>query len=673
MPLDTRLLTSPGWDFSVGSSSYTFVVSTEATNPPVAIAGSSTTVALSATVSSLTPNTTYFGFTQSCNDAGCSAYTAFSSTVTWANPPVTLSTTSVDSTSVSLAWGANNNPAGTTFEIEHATGSGGPFALTVSTTGVTASIGGLSPGATACFRIVARSWDGFPTAPTAEVCVVPPFTTPGPGSFSATGTDSVIGTWTSALGVTSYTFSVSTAPDNPPISVSGSSSTTTLTAAVSGLTANTTYFGFVKGCNGIDCSADAPLGSIVTDALAPTSLSTVTVTAVSLALSFNVNGNPPGTSFEIELATDGVTFASALTSTSANPLLSGLTPAQTYTVRVRAVNHAAVATAYSPTIEVPTSGTLPAAPVNLLGTAGSGVITYSWDPVTTNALGNPLPSGVEVRYEFAQSDSPAGTFTQLTLSTATTYGPVPAAGVEHFYRVRTEAETLYSLPTTIIDNGGAGRYVYASALGTAVTTPQGFLTGVGNPRHVISLTDQPTTDGALVAVDIAVLDGTTGTPATDVTFSPSGELTVPLPDVTSGERSVEYFNGSAWVLAGTAHINAPNMAQFSFGRTGGYRLMGLKSSDVVRSVVARVFTPNGDGRNDVTVIRLENPNGDPTHGTIYDADGVRVADMAIGPAPGLSLMWDGRDVNGATIPGGVYIYQVTVGTRRATGTIVVAK
>ena len=47
--------------------------------------------------------------------------------------------------------------------------------------------------------------------------------------------------------------------------------------------------------------------------------------------------------------------------------------------------------------------------------------------------------------------------------------------------------------------------------------------------------------------------------------------------------------------------------------------------------------------------------------------------MATGPAPGLSLMWDGRDANGATIPGGVYIYQVTVGSRRSTGTLVLVK
>jgi DNA-binding beta-propeller fold protein YncE len=661
------------WASSVGASSYTFVVSTTADNPPVSVAGSSNTLALSATVASLTPNTTYFGFVNACDAVGCSAYTAFGSTVTWANPPTTLSTTSLASTSLSLAWGANGNPAGTIFQIEQSTGSGAPYSFAVSTAGVTASISGLSPGTTACFRILAQSFDGVPTAPTSELCVVPPFSTPGPASFSAAGTAAVLGAWTSAPGATFYTFNISTAPDNPPLAVIGSSTTASLTAAIAALTPNTTYYGFAKGCNGVDCSADTALGSAVTDAAVPNTLASGTVTAVSMALSFNINGNPLGTSFEIELATDGVTFASILSTTSAAPTLSGLTPGLTYTVRVRAVNYDAVATAYSPTLEVPTSGTLPAAPVNLLGTAGSGGITYTWDPVTTNALGNPLPLGVEVHYEFSASDTPTGTFSVLALSTATAYGPVTAAGVEHFYRVRTEAETLYSVPTTIIDNVGPGRYVFSSVVGTAVTTPQGLLTGVGNPRHVVSLTDQPLTDGALVAVDIAVLDGTTGTPATNVTFSPSGQLTVPLPDVTSGERSVEYFNGSAWVLAGTAHINAPNMAQFSFGRTGPYRLMGAPSGDVVHSVIARVFTPNGDGRNDVTVIRLNNPNGDPTHGTIYDSDGARVADMATGPAPGLSLMWDGRDANGASIPGGVYIYQVTVGSRRSTGTIVVVK
>jgi hypothetical protein len=664
---------SASWASSVGASSYTFVVSAAPDNPPVSVAGSSNTVALSATVNSLTPNTTYFGFAKACDGVGCSAFTAFGSTVTWATPPLTLSTSSLASTSVSLAWIANNNPAGTTYEIEQATGLGGPFSFTTSTTGVNTSIIGLSPATTACFRILARSWDGIPTAPTSEICVVPPFSTPGPSSFSESGTNAVMGSWTSAPGATSYTFSVSTASDNPPLSISGSSSTVALSASIASLTPNTTYFGFVKGCNGIDCSNDTALGSVVSLATVPAGLSSGTVTAVSMAFSFDANGNPPGTSFEIELALNGGSFASALTTTSNSPTLSGLTPGSNYTLRVRAINHNSVPTGYSPTLAFTTSGTLPATPVNLRGSAGSMGITYSWDPVTTNALGSPLPLGATVSYEFSESDSPTGSFSVLASTTATSHGPVTPAGVERFYRVRTEVETLFSLPSTLIDNVGAGRYVYASNLGTALTSPQGLLTGSGNPRHVISLTDRPVTDGALVAIDIAVVDGISGEPATNVTFSPSGQLSVPLPGVSSGERSVEYFNGSAWVLAGTARILSPNLAQFSFGRTGGYRLMGSKSSDVVQSVIARVFTPNGDGRNDVTVVRLDNPNGDSTHGTIYDTDGARVADMATGPAPGLSLTWDGRDANGAAVSGGVYIYQVTVGSRRATGTIVVSK
>ncbi len=662
-----------GWDFSLGTSSYTFVVSTAADNPPDAVAGSSNTVALSASVLSLTPNTTYYGFANACNGAGCSSYTAFGSTVTWANPPISLSTTTLDSTSATLVWAANNNPTGTTFEIEQAAGSGGPFSFTISTPGISTPIPGLSPGTTACFRVLARSWDGVPTAPTSEICVVPPFSTPGPSSFSESGTDTILASWTAAPGATSYTLSVSTASDNPPLVVIGSSSTVSLSASVASLTPNTTYFGFVKGCNGIDCGNDTALGSAVTLASVPMGLSSGTVTAVSMALSFDVNGNPSGTTFEIELALNGGSFASALTTTSDSATLSGLAPGANYTLRIRALNHNSVPTGYSSTLSFTTSGTLPATPVNFRGSAGPGGITYSWDPVTTNALGSPLPFGPTVSYELSESNSPTGSFSVLASTTGTSHGPLPAAGVERFYRVRTEVETLFSLPSTVIDNLGAGRYVYASAVGTAVASPQGLLTGVGHPRHVISLTDRPVTEGALVALDIAVIDGVTGTPATNVTFSPSGQLSVPLPGVSSGERSVEYFNGFSWVLAGTAHILSPNLAQFSFGRTGGYRLMGSTSGDVVRSVMARVFTPNGDGRNDVTVIRLNNPNGDPTHGTIYDTDGARVADMATGPAPGLSLAWDGRDANGASVPGGVYIYQITVGGRRATGTVVVSK
>jgi hypothetical protein len=136
---------------------------------------------------------------------------------------------------------------------------------------------------------------------------------------------------------------------------------------------------------------------------------------------------------------------------------------------------------------------------------------------------------------------------------------------------------------------------------------------------------------------------------------------------------VEFFNGTGWFLAGTAQVDGAGTARFNAGRTGSYRLTGSTSDSLIQSVAPRVFSPNGDGRNDVTVIRIDNPNGLPAGGTIYDVDGARVADLTPGPAPGLSLLWDGRDDAGQAAEGGIYLYQVTVGDRRATGTVVVVR
>ena len=38
-----------------------------------------------------------------------------------------------------------------------------------------------------------------------------------------------------------------------------------------------------------------------------------------------------------------------------------------------------------------------------------------------------------------------------------------------------------------------------------------------------------------------------------------------------------------------------------------------------------------------------------------------------------SIVWDGRDSNGAVVPSGVYIYKISAGKEKATGTVVVAR
>ncbi|MBI4531104.1 MAG: hypothetical protein HY709_06230 [Candidatus Latescibacteria bacterium] len=93
------------------------------------------------------------------------------------------------------------------------------------------------------------------------------------------------------------------------------------------------------------------------------------------------------------------------------------------------------------------------------------------------------------------------------------------------------------------------------------------------------------------------------------------------------------------------------------------------------------FTPNGDQRNDVTVITyrlLKLLKSVATSGFIYDMSGTLVREF---PSDGTQengvyqMLWDGRDMNGAPVPPGMYVCRISapVQAKRdvATGVIVV--
>ena len=169
------------WNLSVGATSYTLVASTISTNPPTTIAASSSTALSTATVAGLAPNTTYFLFVNACAAGVCSSYTAVGSTITLANAPALPSSFSnVSPVSLTVSFGANNNPAGTSYTVQISTIPTFVPILNSSVTFLTqAAFTDLSPNTTYYLRALATNFAGTPSAftnlgSTVTAIVLPP-------------------------------------------------------------------------------------------------------------------------------------------------------------------------------------------------------------------------------------------------------------------------------------------------------------------------------------------------------------------------------------------------------------------------------------------------------------------------------------------------------------------
>jgi gliding motility-associated-like protein len=82
--------------------------------------------------------------------------------------------------------------------------------------------------------------------------------------------------------------------------------------------------------------------------------------------------------------------------------------------------------------------------------------------------------------------------------------------------------------------------------------------------------------------------------------------------------------------------------------------------------ISNVFTPNGDGVNDV--FYPDYTGDDQFYFQIFDRWGVKIFETR-----SRQQGWDGRDLNGQVSPEGVYFYTVKAGTRDLTGSISLVK
>jgi gliding motility-associated-like protein len=87
----------------------------------------------------------------------------------------------------------------------------------------------------------------------------------------------------------------------------------------------------------------------------------------------------------------------------------------------------------------------------------------------------------------------------------------------------------------------------------------------------------------------------------------------------------------------------------------------------------RLFTPNGDGRNEEVTFEYENIKESSIVCWIYDIKGAVVRQLDIVETGENKFTWNGRDENKEVAPSGVYIYQIEVEGKTINGTIVLAK
>src|SRR5205085_11330259 len=116
---------------------------------------------------------------------------------------------------------------------------------------------------------------------------------------------------------------------------------------------------------------------------------------------------------------------------------------------------------------------------------------------------------------------------------------------------------------------------------------------------------------------------------------------------------------------------------FTTARMGAYQIkLAAQLGDLsLLQVYPRVFTPNGDGANDIVIFQFGEGTltGRDLSGEIFDITGTKVADLVPGPDPASSLKWDGKSETGTTVPSGIYLYQINVAGERVNGSVVVAR
>lgn len=305
-----------------------------------------TTTATSSSITGLTPNTVYtFAVKAYYASDNTTLTSGVSATATNTTPqaPVSATVSSISTSSLVLSWGANSNNSLTVYEISEPDVV--PSFTTVTSTGTSTTITGLTPNTSYTFNVKARNYS-IPSSLTSAA------------TASATGTLSILPTSPVVSSVNTSTLSLTWGANNNPtstvyqISATGFTSvTTTATSSnITGLTPNTSYTFTVKTQNP-DTSYNAGIVATVTTTLA--NVPSLVAATVNSHSQITISWSGDATDYYVENITAGT---NSDWQSSTQKIFSNLACDTTYVFRVKGRNSDQINTDWSSEVNARTFG-----------------------------------------------------------------------------------------------------------------------------------------------------------------------------------------------------------------------------------------------------------------------------------------------------------------------------
>jgi 6-phosphogluconolactonase (cycloisomerase 2 family)/fibronectin type 3 domain-containing protein len=641
---------SLSWKAAEGASGYTVYYSTSSS------VSSSTTTKLGglsgspATVSGLSSGTCYYFVVTASNASGESSASSSAKALTYPAAPTGLVASPAGESSIALSWTASTGTASYTVYYSTSSGVSTSSAAISGLTGSSTTVSGLSVGAKYYFIVSATnatgesSVSGVTSAST--YCAAPASLTASASSASV-----VALSWLASTGASGYTvyYSTSSSVSTSSTAVSG---LTSISTTVSGLSAGTNYYFIVTATNAAGESTVSSPANALTYPAAPTGFSASGASISSIVLKWTASTG--AASYKIyRSTTSGFTASpSNLLDSSSSASYSDTSPTAltAYYYLVAAVN----ATGDSALSGQASSMTLCAnpAPVQASVMVDNGTVYLPWSAVTgatgynvyrstTSGAGfSKIASGVTSAYYFDSGLTNWTTYYYLVTSvnsggesaaTSQVYGmPVHEAVYILDHNNAKMINTSVSTPAASASTAVAGTWTLGSLTGNIVGAGPNMATQDASMKYVYESNSGNATNGGIAGYSISSATGdlTSLVTNTDIGFLMEG-LGIASPNGASGSQFLYATN--------QGNAGATGLFAYSINNgTGALTRIGSYATD--NNPRALVVAPSGKflyvsniAANTICAYSINTSTGVPTWIGTY-ATGAAPYKMAITPS-----------------------------------------